>query len=259
MIYSIRLFLVLHLMALSKIVLSQQIITDTLFYADGIKVSTPDSASVFKILLHYDSLQQKVYERIFTIEGEPVEETHYSDFGKGVVDLYHREFYNNRKTYKYVGYNKGKLEGKFQLYYPTGIKKREDIYEKDKWVKGFCYDSAGNEIRYIPYQSDISFLQGDIELQERIQLELSKTLDGAGTKYGYKNFGDAAISGRVIVRFTIDKNGVMRNVRVLQSPDASINDRVINAVIKIRGWNPATVDGDYVDSEKTIAISVFMN
>ena len=250
--------LALILCAMSQIVQAQEIKSDTSFFANGIKVSTPDSADAFKILIFFDTSYQKVYERIYAIEGNLLEETHYSSFRLDEMDLFHREFFDNRKVHKYVGYSKGKLHGKFQVFYPNGIKRREDVYENGRWIKGTCYDSLGVEIRYIPFQSRASFMQGEIELKERIQSELSKTMNNAGNRFGQAHLGDAFITGKVIVQFMIDKNGVMSKLRVIQSPNPDINNRVINAIIKIRGWNPATENGEYVDSVITLPIVVFM-
>jgi TonB family protein len=251
--------LLLIFMLFAVNIYAQEVTSDTLFYGEGKQVSTPDSADVFKIVLFFDANRQKVFERIFTIEGVPIEETHYSDFTTNQIDLYHREYYLNRKTYRYIGYSKGMYHGKFQVFYPTGIKRREDLYEEGRFVKGKCYDTAGNEIRYIPYNSSASFIEGDNELRERIQIELGRTLYGAGDKLGYKGIADASIAGRVVVCFVIDKQGVMKNVRVVKTPNPEINDKVVNAIIRIRGWQPASKEGEYVDSEITMPISIFMN
>lgn len=238
---------------------AQEVTSDTLFYSEGKMVSTPDSADVFKIVMFFDANNQKVFERIFTIEGSPIEETHYSNYAGNQMDLYHREYYLNRKTYRYIGYAKGKYHGKFQVFYPTGIKRREDLYEEGKFVKGKCYDSSGNEIRYIPYNSNASFIEGPLELSRRIQVELGRTLYGAGDKLGYKGIADASVVGIVVVCFVIDKDGVMKNLRVVKTPNYDINEKVVNAIIRIRGWQPATQEGSFVDSEITMPISIFMN
>lgn len=238
---------------------AQEIRSDTSFFIQGIKVSSPDSADAFKIVIYYDTSFHKVYERIFAIEGNLLEETHYSNFKMDEMNLFHREFYDNRKVYKYIGYDKGRLQGKFQVFHPNGIKKRDDLYDKGNWVKGICYDSTGVPVKYIPFHSGVSFIQGDFELRARIQSELSMTMKNAGTKFGYSNLGDASLAGKVVLRFVIDKNGVMKDLKVLESPNPEMNDKVINAVIKIRGWNPASENGEYIDSIVTLPIVVFMN
>lgn len=71
---------------------------------------------------------------------------------------------------------------------------------------------------------------------------------------------DSGIQGNVVIKFVVDVKGKIKDIEVLQSPDQSLSDAVIEILHKAndlrRGWDPGKdEDGNAVNMEFTLPIS----
>lgn len=60
--------------------------------------------------------------------------------------------------------------------------------------------------------------------------------------------------GEVVVSYTVDTAGVPENIHVVQSLDATANNRVVEAVRKMR-YTPGQLDGQPVDTPVTLHVA----
>jgi TonB family protein len=64
-----------------------------------------------------------------------------------------------------------------------------------------------------------------------------------------------AVSGEVVVEYMVDKAGVPQNVHVVKSLDNATNERVVEAVSKVR-YTPGTLNGTAVDVPVTLHVAI---
>ena len=69
-------------------------------------------------------------------------------------------------------YVKGGKSGNFKTYYENGQLTRNDLYEDDKLVEGFCFTPDGDPTEYFPYIVMPRFREGRSGLRKFIELEL---------------------------------------------------------------------------------------
>lgn len=66
---------------------------------------------------------------------------------------------------------------------------------------------------------------------------------------------DRGIEGRVIVRFVVNKEGNITNPTVVRSPDASLSDEAVRAVMSMPKWKPGKNEGKAVSVYMTLPIA----
>ena len=54
------------------------------------------------------------------------------------------------------------------------------------------------------------------------------------------------ISGRVLVQFVVDKDGTLRNIKAIQSPDPRLSEEAVRVVKLMPKWEPGKKDGKAV-------------
>ena len=63
------------------------------------------------------------------------------------------------------------------------------------------------------------------------------------------------VSGEVVVEYTVDKAGVPQNVHVVKPLDAATDNRVVDAVSKVR-YTPGTLDGAAVEVPVKLRVAI---
>lgn len=51
------------------------------------------------------------------------------------------------------------------------------------------------------------------------------------------------INGTVIIQFIVDKNGVIKNAKVVRKVHPLLDDAAMNTILKMPNWEPGTKDG----------------
>jgi protein TonB len=70
-----------------------------------------------------------------------------------------------------------------------------------------------------------------------------------------KELADKNISGLVMVKFTIDSLGRVKNPTIIKSLHPDLDQEAIRVVSNLPKWVPATKDGNLISSEMVIPIS----
>ncbi len=65
---------------------------------------------------------------------------------------------------------------------------------------------------------------------------------------------EKGIAGTVIVQATVDRDGSLRNFRVIDTPDPLLNPAAINAVKALPNWKPALEKGMPVAAEVKVPV-----
>jgi TonB family protein len=115
--------------------------------------------------------------------------------------------------------------------------KREDLYENDSLIQGTCSDSKGEKETYYDYFIPASFPNGKVEMIKFLTKELQYPEDAI--TYG--------VEGKVFVRFTVKRNGVISEAEVIRKVDDLLDSEALRIVQKMPKWIPGMVDGEIVN------------
>jgi len=71
--------------------------------------------------------------------------------------------------------------------------------------------------------------------------------------------GRATIEGKVFVEFVVDKNGKVRNAKVLREPHAALGMEALRVINKIPDFIPGKQRGQNVNIKFTIPVNFVLN
>jgi TonB family protein len=139
-------------------------------------------------------------------------------------------------------YDFGKSVGELKSYYPDGKLKREEYNKADGSVSGKCYNVAGEEMKFTPYEQMPQF-NGSMA-----------AYIGENLKYPELCMQNN-IQGRVIVKFAVDEKGRVTNAQVTKSVHALLDKEALRIVNNMPAWKPGKEDDTPVKVHYTIPIS----
>lgn len=170
----------------------------------------------------------------------------YSDLQRRILHGVTEELYENGIVLSQTNYKINKIDGKLVRFWPEGNLKREETYSEGNFLNGKCYDANNTEVEYYPLNSPPVYSEGN----------------DAFTTYLSKNIKGNAINsiGKIVVRFTINANGDLTEIKFLRDTnDQKLNERIITVLSNSAKWIPARFDGVAVESYVTLPINVITN
>ena len=197
---------------------------------------------------YYKSIDPPVYH------GEAV---HYYKNGDTVRGWYNNNMYTGEMRDYYDRETEDTLQAVYNLknqqlhgtlisYYPNGKVKRRARYAFDKLVQGHQYDERGNEIDFSSY----------MVMPEPIQ-DINKFL-AKNIKYPPKALRKN-IQGRVLVQFTVTKDGTIKQARVISDTPEILNAEALRIVNKMKPWKPGSLDDKPVNVFFTLPVMFKLN
>lgn len=160
----------------------------------------------------------------------------------GILHGYWAYYYPDTTTSTYTiwyttTYDEGKQIDKLESYYPSGKLKRVQTYKKKNGKPtGKCYDETGKKIPFTAFE--IMPVAG-----YSIPKYLKKTMTYP-TNSRNKN-----IEGRIIIKFTIDSTGAIKDARVAKSLSPETDAEALKAIANMPPWQPGIQD------DKKVAVS----
>lgn len=157
----------------------------------------------------------------------------YQEFSKGVLSGDFRSWDEEGHIKLKARYNNGEKHGNFQSFYPNGQMVRDDYYENGQLREGHCFSREGNPVEYFPYVLMPRFPGGPSSLRNFVEKELKYPSEAK----------KRSIEGAVLVLFTVDEKGYVKNSRVVNGDREYFNREAIRVVEKFPRWIPGEVDG----------------
>lgn len=224
-------------------------------YADYYRVWWKEGPNNFKIEDHYLTRNRLKMTCHFTDMESETKEGPYAEYNKmgikvkqgnykgGKEDGIWENYYALAGTIWYSeNYKNGVLDGEVVCYYSDGkVKRREQHRAGDTSVTGKCFDEQGKEI---PFTPTTIMPRAPFNIQEY----LSRTMRYPG-KAMRKN-----IEGRLRVRFTVDVEGNISNVVLLNSIGGGCDEEAIRVVKAMPKWIPGKLDGHTIPVYFTLPI-----
>jgi protein TonB len=208
---------------------------DTLYYDANWKICDSISASFLTISYYEDSSENNGSIKTLNVLGKIISECKYFDLAQKKRENC-KYFHENGTLKSILHYKNGKLHGELNTYYNSGQIKRRDVYDNGKLVDGKCYSSTGNDTTYFDYISSAIYPGGDLELFKIIYSNLN---------YPQKAI-NANIAGKVIVKFTIDKEGIVKEPVIEKSIHPLLDEEALRVVSLIGKWTPSLEDGEKI-------------
>lgn len=141
-------------------------------------------------------------------------------------------------------YTGGKKNGSFFSYYENGVMARNELYEKDNLIEGQCFTREGEPTVYFPYIDMPRFPDGRTGLLRFIREELNYPVSARHKGY----------EGSVVILFTVDEEGRVRNPRVVNGDIQAFNTEALRIASVMPRWIPGKVDGIPSPMQVTIPI-----
>ncbi len=161
------------------------------------------------------------------------QEQSYQEFSGGLLNGEYKSWREDGSRKLITHYYRGEKHGSFQSYYPNGQMTRNDFYENGRMVDGQCFSPEGDPVDYFPYILMPSFPGGQGDLRRFVEKELKYPSEAR--KKG--------IEGVVIVLFTVDEEGKVRDPRIVNGDREFFNTEALRVVNKFPRWIPGEVDG----------------
>ena len=152
--------------------------------------------------------------------------------------LYHE---NSDKVWITGSYSNDTASGEINVYYRNGSVKRHIYLEHGVAVSETCYNLA-NEIE-----------ECEDFVAEAIYEEDLMTYIGKNLVYP-EEAKKLKIEGKAIVRFEVDEEGHVTNVRLIKGFNAECDKEALRLVKNMNRWVPARVEDKYIRSYKTIPV-----
>lgn len=180
----------------------------------------------------YDSLKNLVYIM------------QYSNLKDEIKDGLSLTFFASGSIKTSQHYLDGELDGELKSYYENGQLKRKEKFRKGKSLTGQCFTSTGQDTTFYAYEVMPAFPGGT----EGMMKFLAKNIAYP------QNARDEGISGRVVVQFDIDADGLPKNTRILESVNPLLDAEAVRLVNIMPRWYPARVDGELVKVSFTLPV-----
>jgi periplasmic protein TonB len=218
----------------------------------GSRLKTRELAKAYRINSTDTVVTNGIVERVYYLSGKLKSELYYykklddkTNKNINVRNGQYQLWNENGKLKTECVYKEGKKDGLFATYWENGKPKRRDIYQNGELLSGKCYDDNGGEVKYYPYEVLPAYAEGGADgLMQFLRLNIRYPISAQ----------EAGIQGKVIVGFTIKKDGSVDKYDILRSLDASTDAESIRVLSLIKRWKPAILDGEAVDFKYTLPV-----
>lgn len=216
---------------------------------DGNKVVSFQLCHYYKVIERNSADTNKVAERAYFKSGQIKSERYYQPYSKKHLEGKSKEWYESGKIRREIHYKDGKKDGPLLTFWANGKLKRRDLFEDGELTEGKVWDSEGNQVEY--YDMDImpEFPGGEKALFQFLSKNI--TYPEKSKRRG--------VEGLVYVNFTIEKDGSISNINVLQGVNDEIDAEAVLVVSMMPKWSPAKYDGEHVSVSYNLPLKFSLN
>lgn len=150
--------------------------------------------------------------------------------------FYH--FYDSGNRHVVGKYASNELHDSLYTWYENGAVRRKDVYNNGQLLVGKCYTETGADTTYFPFEVVAAFPGGHQAMSRWIGRQIRYPEDAIENN----------ISGKVYVRFIIEKDGTITNIYIERGVSPSMDQEVIRVVNEMPKWEPGWFDGRLVSS-----------
>jgi TonB family protein len=145
-------------------------------------------------------------------------------------------------------YVSGYADSTWEWKYPNGKYSTKEKYKSGKLMLLECFDSTGT---MTGNQCSIEVPPTIVGRYGGIQKYITDSL------YYPKEALEKNIQGIVEVEFTITKEGTLKDIRFLNSPDKLLSDEVARVLNSVKAWYPAVLHNQVVDNTQQFRVPFY--
>ncbi len=161
----------------------------------------------------------------------------------------HKSYKTKGKLWLEEEMSHGQNNGALKTYFTSGTIKRIELYENGKFIEGKCFATTGVDTAFYPYQEMPEFI-GGVEALYKF-LEKNVHYPKAARK--------AKIEGKVIVRFVVDVDGSVTDIKVKKRGNPYLDEEAIRVLSLSPKWKPGTIEGRLVKVFYSIPIKFLLH
>lgn len=133
---------------------------------------------------------------------------------------------------------------KSPVFYPTSLNKMTFLF--------FFIKNCNNSLSFRPTPEKVTApedntLVGDIEAIPQFPGGQAKLMDFLAANVKYPEAVEGAVQGRVVVLFTVKKDGSIDNIEVIRSVCHELDEEAVRVVKLFPDFIPGTINGKPVD------------
>lgn len=208
----------------------------TWFSKEFKKVSGREMANAYSVVFKDKTDTNKVKQLSYTITDTlQMERNFYPYFPKPLLNGYYRVFIQGELREERF-YRNDSLHGHYKVYRKNGLLRRDDVYQRNQFISGKCYGITGADTPWFEPEIPAKFPGGMDSLRRYIFKNI---------RYPY-NAKKGSREGRVVVAFTIAKDGSITDVAVKNTVDPDLDTEAVRLVSNMPKWIPGTIEGEPV-------------
>lgn len=197
------------------------------------KIPRKELADNYYVLYKDKADTNKVKILSYTVTGMlQMERNFYPYYPKPVLNGLYRRFTDGKLSEERF-YRNDLLDGHYKVFRENGLVRRDDLYQSNKFISGNCYGITGADTVWFEPQVPAKFPGGMDSLHRYIFRNM---------RYPY-NAEKSQIQGRVIVSFTIEKDGSIIDVAVKDSVHPDLDKEAIRLISRMPNWIPGMIEG----------------
>ncbi|GAB3846849.1 hypothetical protein GCM10028822_07440 [Hymenobacter terrigena] len=172
-------------------------------------------------------------------------------------------WYENGQMHTKEDYVAGRQSGEMLVYYSDGTLRRRDQFVQGKRTAGECFDPDGQPTAYFEYRIKPVYSEGDgsnAAVVHAIQRQVQYPIEALRL----------ALNARVIIGFTVDRQGRVQEVHVEKEPPVDqiapqlreafvlVKKSALDAARKLKSFQPGQIDGEVAPVGYTVPITFRM-
>ena len=210
----------------------------------GVRVSSVVGAHHRREISYRDARSGIVKE--FYSSGKLKDFTTYASIPDNIRHGVHMIYYETGQISVSEGYSAALLEGERLMYYPTGVLRRRDLFEKGVRIKGEYFTADGAPAAYVEAEEMPTYETGGLH-------EIVAAIARLNRYPKMAQFNE--VQGRVIVAFNVSETGDVVDIRVVNGV-YMLGEAAIKAVQGLHRFvKPGRIEGVAVKVAFTVPVT----
>lgn len=187
------------------------------------------------------------YAKRFRADSTLVEEGAFSTYEKGkrMPEGLHKNYRPSGELWFTVQYKNGIRSGELRSYYPSGALKRIQHYADNRPIGGECFAEDGAPLPFTPFEAPPQYPGGN-EAMNRFLTEHMKYPAIAR---------ENGVTGRVLVTFTVGKDGLLKDLRLLEDIGQGCGEEALRVLSLMGPWTPGKLDDEVAQVRFTLPMT----
>ncbi|HSP11411.1 MAG TPA: TonB family protein [Salegentibacter sp.] len=208
------------------------------------ELDSKEDAQYYKIITPTPTENYEFLRTTYFLDGQKKAEQYYNiKNSKPVYEGLHKHWYDTGALFYQLPYKNGKKHGDLVAFWNNGEKRRQDTFKRDQLKEGKVWNEKGEEIPYFEYHIPASFPGG----KEKLYAFLKENINIPQEQ-------KRGVSVRVILRFTINTEGDLSEIQIVEGAPHRYNAEAVRVLSKMPQWTPSRRFGEVIATRYTLPI-----